>query len=124
MIYTGRHIQQTKMFDNQLPVDPEPVHRGADGRQDAARCGLLHRLQGQVAPHQGIRDRQKLGHPTKIFTEEMEAYGFSDYFGVGDIIAHDRGGYKHDGIISAMGVSWLRGRAATSLKQARPGSWR
>ena len=44
----------------------------------------------------------ELGTPTKIFTKEMEAYGFSDYMGVGGIIAHERGGYLHDGIISVM----------------------
>jgi arylsulfatase len=52
----------------------------------------------------------KLGSPTKIFTQEMEDYGFSDYYGIGDIIAHTQGGYLHDGIIAAMGTSWLRGK--------------
>lgn len=49
----------------------------------------------------------------------MEAYGFSDYFGIGDIIAHTQGGYLHDGIITAVGSSWLRGkgRPIGSLKQ-------
>jgi arylsulfatase len=47
----------------------------------------------------------KLGTPTKIFTEEMEAYGFSDYIGVGDIIAHHQGGYLHDGAIADMTAS-------------------
>lgn len=43
----------------------------------------------------------KLSAPTKIFTQEMEAYGFSDYFRVGDIIAHTQGGYLHDGVFAA-----------------------
>jgi arylsulfatase len=50
----------------------------------------------------------------------MEAYGFSDYFGIGDIIAHELGGYLHDGIISAMGVSWLRGRGMELEAQGKP----
>jgi arylsulfatase len=62
----------------------------------------------------------ELGSPTKIFTKEMEAYGFSDYFGIGDIIAHDRGGYLHDGIIANMGVSWLRGKGKDLAAQAKP----
>ena len=33
---------------------------------------------------------------------EMEEYGFSDYFGFGDIIAHTEGGYLHDDAIAAM----------------------
>jgi arylsulfatase len=39
----------------------------------------------------------------------MEEYGFSDYFGIGDIIAHTEGGFIHDDVISAMTRSWLRG---------------
>src|SRR5215831_17697974 len=50
----------------------------------------------------------------------MEAYGFSDYLGIGDIIAHDRGGYLHDHIISAMGVNWLRGRGMDLAAQGKP----
>jgi len=50
----------------------------------------------------------------------MNAYGFSDYFGVGDIIAHTRGGYLHDGIISAMGVNWLRGHGMELAAQGKP----
>ena len=30
----------------------------------------------------------KLHSPKKLLSEEMEEYGFSDYFGIGDIIAH------------------------------------
>jgi arylsulfatase len=62
----------------------------------------------------------KLGTPTRIFTAEMEAYGFSDYFGVGDIIAHNRGGYLHDGVIAAMGVSWLRGKGRELAAEGKP----
>jgi arylsulfatase len=62
----------------------------------------------------------KLGTPTRIFTEEMEAYGFSDYFGVGDIIAHERGGWLHDGIIASMGVSWLRGKGRDLAAAGKP----
>jgi len=60
------------------------------------------------------------GHLTKIFTEEMEAYGFADYFGVGDIIAHTQGGYLHDGIIAAMGVNWLRGKGRELSEEGKP----
>jgi len=62
----------------------------------------------------------ELGTPTKIFTKEMEAYGFSDYFGVGDIIAHEQGGYLHDGILSAMAVNWLRGWGMELQAQRKP----
>ena len=62
----------------------------------------------------------KLAAPTRIFTKEMEDYGFSDYFGVGDIIAHTQGGYLHDGVIAAMGGSWLRGKGRELAAQGKP----
>jgi arylsulfatase A-like enzyme len=63
----------------------------------------------------------KLGvAPTKVFTNEMEAYGFSDYFGIGDIIAHVQGGYLHDGVIAAMGGSWLRGKGRELAAEGKP----
>jgi arylsulfatase len=62
----------------------------------------------------------KLGTPTKIFTAEMEAYGFSDYVGIGDIIAHTQGGYLHDGITAAMAGSWLRGKGRELAAAGKP----
>jgi arylsulfatase len=48
-IYTGQHIQQTKMFDNlNFPWVEEPVHRHSDHRAHDARVGLLFRLSRQV----------------------------------------------------------------------------
>ncbi|MEJ8812884.1 sulfatase-like hydrolase/transferase [Variovorax ureilyticus] len=121
VLYTGRHIQQTKMFDNtNFPwigsLSP-----------DVGTVGQMLRDAGYYTAYKGkwhltkeFESVNELGSPTKIFTEEMEAYGFSDYFGVGDIIAHDRGGYLHDGIISAMGVSWLRGKGRELAAQNKP----
>jgi arylsulfatase len=63
----------------------------------------------------------KLGAPpVKVFTKEMEAYGFSDYYGIGDIIAHTQGGYLHDGIITSMGESWLRGKGRELAAEGKP----
>jgi arylsulfatase len=50
----------------------------------------------------------------------MEEYGFSDYFGVGDMIAHTEGGFLHDGVIAAMTKSWLRGKATNLNAQNKP----
>ena len=58
----------------------------------------------------------ELGAPHKFFTKEMDAYGFSDYFGVGDIIAHTNGGYLHDGITAAISASWLRSRSRSTAR--------
>ncbi len=123
VIYTGRHIQQTGMFDNanfpwsrSLPTDIKTL-------------GHLMREAGYYTAYKGkwhltreFETENKLSEPTemKIFTKEMEAYGFSDYLGVGDIIAHTQGGYLHDGMIAATSANWLRGKAADLAREGKP----
>lgn len=121
VLYTGRHIQQTRMFDNtnfpwigSLSTSIKTI-------------GHLLREVGYYTAYKGkwhltkeFETTNTLEAPEKIFTKEMEAYGFSDYLGIGDIIAHTQGGYLHDGITSAMAVRWLRGRAAEVAAQGKP----
>src|SRR5262245_30991676 len=121
VVYTGRHIQHTRMFDNtNFPWI-------SSMSTDIPTIGHMLRAAGYYTAYKGkwhltkeFETVNSLGTPEKIFTKEMEAYGFSDYFGVGDIIAHTRGGYLHDGIISAMGVTWLRGRGKDLAAQGKP----
>jgi len=121
VLYTGLHIQHTKMFDNtNFPWI-------SSMSTDLRTVGHLLRDAGYYTAYKGkwhltkeFETVNELGSPTKIFTKEMEAYGFSDYMGVGDIIAHDQGGYLHDGITAAMGVSWLRGRGKDLAAQSKP----
>jgi arylsulfatase A-like enzyme len=121
VVYTGRHIQDTKMFDNtnfpwinSLSTDlPTLGHMMHDAGYYPAYKGKWHLTKE-------FEMVNELGSPTKIFTKEMKAYGFSDYFGIGDIIGHDRGGYLHDGIISAMSVNWLRGRGKELAAEGKP----
>src|SRR5262245_23180720 len=121
VLYTGHHIQHTKMFDNtNFPWI-------GSMSTDLRTVGDLLRTAGYYTAYKGkwhltkeFETVNELGTPTKIFTKEMEAYGFADYFGVGDIIGHTQGGYLHDGIISAMGVNWLRGRGTELAAQGKP----
>lgn len=121
VLYTGRHIQHTKMFDNtnfpwisSMSTDVRTIgHVLRDAGYYTAYKGKWHLTKE-------FETVNELGAPTNIFTKEMEAYGFSDYFGVGDIIAHDRGGYLHDGIIASMGTSWLRGKGKDLAAQGKP----
>lgn len=121
VLYTGRHIQQTKMFDN---TNFPWINSMST---DIPTIGHMLRAAGYYTAYKGkwhltkeFETVNSLGTPEKIFTKEMDAYGFSDYFGVGDIIAHTRGGYLHDGIISAMGVTWLRGKGMELAAQGKP----
>jgi arylsulfatase A-like enzyme len=121
VVYTGQHIQHTRMFDNtNFPWI-------SSMSTDIPTVGHMLREAGYYTAYKGKWHLTKefetintLDAPEKIFTKEMEAYGFSDYYGVGDIIGHARGGYLHDGIISAMGVNWLRGRGKNLAAQGKP----
>lgn len=46
--------------------------------------------------------------PERLFTREMEAYGFADYVSPGDVVGHTLGGYSFDQIIASSAISWLR----------------
>ena len=121
VLYTGQHIQHTRMFDNtnfpwisSLSTDlPTIGHLLRDVGYYTAYKGKWHLTKE-------FETVNELGSPTRIFTKEMEAYGFSDYLGIGDIIGHDRGGYLHDGVISAMAVNWLRGRGTDLSAEKKP----
>lgn len=121
VIYTGQHIQHTGMFDN----TNFPWIKSMS--TDIRTLGSMLREAGYYTAYKGkwhltkeFETVNKLGTPTKIFTQEMEAYGFSDYFGIGDIIAHTQGGYLHDGVIAAMGGSWLRGKGRELAAEDKP----
>ena len=121
VLYTGRHIQQTRMFDN---VNFPWI---SSMSTEIKTLGHLLREAGYYTAYKGkwhlsreFETTNTLAAPEKIFTKEMEAYGFSDYFGVGDIIAHTQGGYLHDGMIAAAAASWLRGQAAVLTEQGKP----
>jgi arylsulfatase len=56
--------------------------------------------------------------PKHLFTDEMEAYGFSDYASPGDVVGHTLGGYTFDHIIAGSAISWLR-RVGRTLRDNR-----
>lgn len=121
VIYTGQHIQNNGMFDNTNFPWSDDLSTEID------TIGDLLRKQGYYTAYKGkwhltaeFETVNKLDAPKKILTEEMEKYGFSDYFGIGDIIAHTQGGYLHDDVISAMTRSWLRGQGVRLRKEKTP----
>ena len=121
VIYTGQHIQHTKMFDNTNFPWIQSLSTEIPTVGDMLRqAGYYTAYKGKWHLTKEFEEVNKLGAPTKIFTAEMEAYGFSDYYGIGDIIAHTQGGFLHDGVIAAMAGSWLRGRAQELAAQNKP----
>jgi len=121
VIYTGQHIQHTRMFDNTNFPWINSMSTEIPTLGDLMRsAGYYSAYKGKWHLTKEFETVNTLGAPTKIFTQEMEAYGFSDYVGVGDIIAHHQGGYLHDGVISAMAVSWLRGKGRNLAEDGKP----
>ena len=121
VVYTGQHIQHTGMFDNSnfpwINNMSTEIRTLGDMLREA---GYYTAYKGKWHLTKEFETVNKLGTPTKIFTEEMEAYGFSDYFGIGDIIAHHQGGYRHDGITAAMSASWMRGKGRELAAEGKP----
>jgi arylsulfatase A-like enzyme len=121
VLYTGQHIQHTRMFDNTnfpwITSLSTEIRTVGDMLRDA---GYYTAYKGKWHLTKEFETVNKLSAPTRIFTQEMEAYGFSDYFGIGDIIAHTQGGYLHDGVIAAMGASWLRGKGRELAAAGKP----
>ena len=121
VIYTGLHIQQTRMFDNANFPWVQSLSTEIKTLGDLLReAGYYTAYKGKWHLTREFETLNKLEAPEKIFTKEMEAYGFSDYLGIGDIIAHTQGGYLHDGMIAAAAASWLRGKAAELAQQNQP----
>ena len=121
VIYTGQHIQHTGMFDNtNFPWIQSMSTEIPTVGHLLRKAGYYTAYKGKWHLHKEFETVNKLGTPSRIFTAEMEAYGFSDYFGIGDIIAHTQGGYLHDGITSAMAGSWLRGKGRELAAQNHP----
>lgn len=121
VLYSGQHIQNTRMFDNTNFPWISSMSTELPTVGDMLReAGYYTAYKGKWHLNKDFETVNTLGTPTKIFTQEMEDYGFSDYFGVGDIIAHHQGGYLHDGVIAAMSVSWLRGKGRELAAQNKP----
>jgi arylsulfatase len=121
VIYTGQHIQNNGMFDNtNFPWSN-------DLSTDIPTVGDMLRRQGYYTAYKGkwhlseeFETANDLHSPKRILSEEMAEYGFADYFGIGDIIAHTEGGYLHDGVIASMTKSWLRGKARDLGAENKP----
>ena len=121
VIYTGQHIQNNGMFDNtNFPWTN-------DLSTDLNTIGDLLRTEGYYPAYKGkwhltaeFETANKLHQPKRILIDEMEEYGFSDYFGIGDIIAHTEGGYLDDDVIAGMTRSWLRGQGEKLRQDNKP----
>ena len=121
VLYTGLHIQNCRMFDNCDFPWTENLSTEIDTIGDLLRKeGYYTAYKGKWHLSKEFETTNKLHSPKRLLVDEMEAYGFSDYFGIGDIIAHTEGGFLHDDVITAMSRSWLRGQGERLRQENKP----
>lgn len=121
VLYTGQHIQNNGMFDNADFPWCDDLSTDIDTIGDLLRKeGYYTAYKGKWHLNNDFETINELHAPKKLLVDEMEAYGFSDYFGIGDIIAHTEGGYLHDDVIAAMSRSWLRGQGEYLRQESKP----
>ena len=59
-------------------------------------------------------------HEYLHLTQEMNAYGFADYFDPGDVVGHTLGGYLNDHLIVGSAIRWLRNKGRILNDENQP----
>lgn len=108
VIYTGRHMPVTEIFDNDAmpyirPLDPELGTVGSMLRQ----AGYYTAYQGKWHLSRAYRDPRDRS-PAQ---DALEPYGFSDFNPWGDLDGGAWAGLRIDPVIAGQAVSWLRDKA-------------
>ena len=124
VIYTGQHIQHTKVFDNlglpwsnELSRDiPTVGNYLRDAGYYPAYLGKCHFVEAL----EDIEIEQVPDVNVAKLIAVMQEYGFEDYVGVGDIIGMTMGGYRTDEFTTSTAVRWLRAEAPRLEQQGKP----
>ncbi len=119
VILTGLQTADNRMFDNcdcpwQNSLSPK-----------VPTIGQMLRKAGYYTAYKGkwhLNKEFDSHNPTRLFTREMEEYGFADYASPGDLIGHDLGGYQFDHLISGSAITWLRRHGRPLSDAGRPWS--
>jgi len=121
VIFTGQHIQHTRMFDNtnfpwidSLSFDiPTIGHMMQDAGYYTTYHGKWHLNHDMDKPIKG-RKKILIGH------DIMEKYGYMEYNGLGDDIALVLGGYHYDQFSTATAQGWLRRKGKALNQEDKP----
>jgi arylsulfatase len=110
VIYTGQHIQFTKLFDNMdVPWMKDLSHDVPTLGDMLSEAGYYAAYKGKWHLSKELGTHNERALPQEKLTQVIESYGFKDYVGIGDVIGDTRGGYLNDDIIGAQAQHWLRG---------------
>ncbi len=119
VLMTGLQTADNRMFEN------------ADARWVEAlspavpTLGHMLRKAGYYTAYKGkwhLNKEFENSNPDRLFTSEMDAYGFADYAWPGDLLAHELGGYRYDHLIAGSAISWLRNKGRPLRDQGQPWS--
>ncbi len=119
VLLTGLQTADNRMFDN---TDMPWVKNLS---ADVPTIGHMLRKAGYYTAYKGkwhLNKEFDMQEPEKLFTREMDAYGFSDYIGVGDLIGHTLGGYQFDHLIAGSAITWLRRVGRPLSNEGKPWS--
>lgn len=119
VLMTGLQTADNRMFEN---ADAQWVKALATS---VPTIGHMLRKAGYYTAYKGkwhLNKEFESTDPDRLFTTEMDAYGFADYAWPGDVLAHALGGYKFDHMIAGSAVSWLRNRGRPLSDQGKPWS--
>ncbi len=121
VIYTGQHIQHTKIFDNlDVPWANELSTEIPTLGNMLGEAGYYSAYKGKWHIARAMNTHDSLALPMEKLTKVMEGYGFKDYVGIGDIIGMAQGGYLNDDIIGAQAQHWLRLHGQSMKQQGKP----
>lgn len=119
VILTGLQTADNRMFDNcDCPWQPSLSPK-------VPTIGHMLRQAGYYTAYKGKWHLNKdfdSHNPTKLFTKEMEEYGFADYASPGDLVGHDLGGYQFDHLIGGSAITWLRRKGRALSDAGKPWS--
>jgi arylsulfatase len=90
---------------------------------DIPTIGHMLRKAGYYTAYKGkwhLNAEFDVKEPDRLFTKEMEAYGFADFFTPGDIIGHTLGGYSFDHLIGGSAITWMRRRGRPLNDDGKP----
>ncbi|MBL4622556.1 MAG: sulfatase-like hydrolase/transferase, partial [Immundisolibacteraceae bacterium] len=116
VIYTGRHEQQTGLFDNSnYPYAP-------DFPKGTPTWGNALQNLGYTVGYKGkwhlSKDSLKPGG--RSFARALEPFGFNDWDPHGDRFGLPLEGYFDDDVIAAAAISWLRRQGTISNRAGKP----
>ncbi|MBX9945131.1 MAG: sulfatase-like hydrolase/transferase [Reyranella sp.] len=122
VIYTGQHIQHTGVFDNLNSLwQPDMSTRLRTIGDRLTDLGYHAAYQGKWHLSANLDQVDKeIDAPIKEYRRIIESYGFRDFYGVGDLIDFDLGGYTYDDATASAAISWLRTEAQALRARGRP----